>query len=107
MGLSKQEYLENPSLFPTQGSNLCLLGFLQWQLGSLPLSSTWASLVAQMVKESACNAGDQGSVPRLGRLLQEGKSYPLQYSCLENTTDSEAWQVIVHGVTNSQGRLRA
>ena len=50
MGFSKQEYLENPSIFPTQGSNLCLLWFLQWQLGSLPLSTTWASLVAQMVK---------------------------------------------------------
>jgi hypothetical protein len=35
-------------------------------------------------KESACNAGDLGSAPGLGRLLGEGNGYPLQYSCLEN-----------------------
>ena len=35
-------------------------------------------------KESACNAGDLGSVPGLGRSPGEGKSYPLQYSGLEN-----------------------
>ena len=38
-------------------------------------------------KESACNAGDLGSIPRLGRSPGEGKGYPLQYSCLENSTD--------------------
>ena len=35
-------------------------------------------------KESACNAGDLGSIPGLGRSPGEGNSYPLQYSCLEN-----------------------
>ena len=48
-------------------------------------------------KESACNAGDLGSIPRLGRSPGEGKGYPLQYSGLENSTDC-----IVHGVTKSQ-----
>ena len=38
-------------------------------------------------KESACNAGDLGSIPRLGRSPGEGKGYPLQYSGLENSTD--------------------
>ena len=50
-------------------------------------SWTWfreASLVAQMVKESACNAGDLGSIPGLGRSPGEGHGNPLQYSCLEN-----------------------
>ena len=47
-------------------------------------------------KESACNAGDLGSVPGLGRSPGEGKSYPLQYSGLENPMDC-----IVHGVTKS------
>ena len=47
-------------------------------------------------KESACNAGDQGSVPGLGRSPVEGKGYPLQYSGLENSMDC-----IVHGVTKS------
>ena len=35
-------------------------------------------------KESACNAGDLGLIPGLGRSLGEGKNYPLQYSSLEN-----------------------
>ena len=39
-------------------------------------------------KESTCNEGDLGSIPRLGRLPGEGKGYPLQYSGLENSMDS-------------------
>ena len=38
-------------------------------------------------KESACNVGDLGSVPRLGRSPGEGKGYPLQYAGLENSMD--------------------
>ena len=41
-------------------------------------------------KGSVCNAGDLGSVPGLGRSLEEGKGHPLQYSGLENS--------MVHGV---------
>ena len=51
-------------------------------------------------KESACNAGDLGSIPGLGRFPGEGKGYPLQYSGLENSMGC-----IVHGVTNGQTRL--
>ena len=47
----------------------------------------WASLVAQLVKESACNAGDLGSIPGLGRFPGEGNGDPLQYSGL----DSKEW----------------
>ena len=47
-------------------------------------------------KESACNAGDRGSIPGLGRSPGGGKSYPLQYSALGNSMDC-----IVHGVTKS------
>ena len=39
-------------------------------------------------KESACDAGDPGSIPRLGRSAGEGIGYPLQYSGLENSMDS-------------------
>ena len=39
------------------------------------------------VKESACNAGDLGSISGLGRSPEEGKGYPLQYSGLENSMD--------------------
>ena len=38
-------------------------------------------------KESACNAGDRGLIPVLGRSLGEGNSYPLQYSGLVNSMD--------------------
>ena len=38
-------------------------------------------------KESACNARDPGLIPGLGRSLEEGKGYPLQYSGLENSMD--------------------
>ena len=44
-----------------------------------------ASLVAQLVTESARNVGDQGLIPELGRSSGEGKGYPLQYSGQENT----------------------
>ena len=43
-------------------------------------------------KESACNVGDPGSVPKLGRSPGEGNGNPLQYSCLENPVDRGAWQ---------------
>ena len=50
-------------------------------------------------KESACNAGDLGSILGLGRSPGEGNGNPLQYSCLENPMDRGAWQATVHGVT--------
>ena len=49
-------------------------------------------------KESACNAGDLGSTPGLGRSPGEGNGNPLQYSCLKNLMDRGAWQATVHGV---------
>ena len=49
-------------------------------------------------KESACNAGDPGSIPGLGRPSGEQKSYSLQFSCLENPMDREAWQATVSGI---------
>ena len=43
------------------------------------------------VKASACNAGDLGSIPGLGRVPGEGNGNPLQYSCLENPMEGGAW----------------
>ena len=57
-------------------------------------------------KESACNAGDQGSIPGLGRSSGEGYGSPLQSSCLENPMARAAWWATVHGVTKSQTRLK-
>ena len=52
-------------------------------------------------KESACNAGNLGSVPESERSPGGGHGNPLQYACLENPIDGVAWQAIVHGVANS------
>ena len=52
-------------------------------------------------KESACNAGDLGSILGSGRSPGEGNSNPLQYSFLENSTDRGAWWATVHRVTKS------
>ena len=53
------------------------------------------------VKASACNVGDLGSIPGLGRSPGEGNGYPLQYSCLENPTDRGTWRATVHGIPES------
>ena len=59
-----------------------------------PLQYSWASLVAQLVKNLP--AGDLGLIPGFRRSPGEGKGYPLQYSGLENSMDC-----IAHGVTKS------
>ena len=58
-----------------------------------------------MVKASARNAGDTGSIPGLGRSLGEGNGNLLQCSCLENPMDEGAWRATVHGVAKSRTRL--
>ena len=55
--------------------------------------------MAQVIKESACNAGDPGSIPGSGRSPGGGHE---QYSCLENSMDRGAWQATVLGVTQSE-----
>ena len=56
-------------------------------------------------KESACNAGDLGSVPGLGTSPGEGNGNPLQYPCLENPMDRGAWQATVYGIAKSQTQM--
>ena len=53
-------------------------------------------------KESACNAGDMGSILGSGKSSGGGYGNPLQYSCLENPMDKGAWWATVHRVTKSQ-----
>ena len=58
-----------------------------------------------MVKNPPANAGDSGdtgSIPGLGRSPGEGNGNPLQYSCLENSMDREAWRATVHGAAKNQ-----
>ena len=52
-------------------------------------------------KESACNAGDPGLMPGLGRFRGEGNGTSLQYSCLENPVDRGAWRATIHGAAKS------
>ena len=101
-------------------SNVCQFGFSEthsiirhfplWFHGALCIdcrsASCWSVIAFTALlgfpcgsagKESACNAGDLGSIPGLGRSPGEEKGCPLQYSGLENSMDC-----IVHGVTKSQ-----
>ena len=73
----------------TQGSNPCLLSPLHWRAGSLPLAlpSKMAFLEVQMVK-------NLGLIPVSGRSPEEENGYPLQYSCLDNSMDREAWWAV-------------
>ena len=59
------------------------------------------SLVGSVVKNLPTNAGDLGWIPWSRRSPGEGNDKPLQYSCLENSTDREAWQATVGGVAES------
>ena len=77
----------DPSLIPGSGQST-------GEVISYPLQYSWASLVAQLVK----NLPAMGSVPGLGRSPGEGKGYPQQYSGLENSVE----YYTVHGVAKSQ-----
>ena len=56
-------------------------------------------------RESTCQAGDEGSIPGLGRSPGERNGNPLQYSCLGNPMGRGALQATVHGVAKSQTQL--
>ena len=61
--------------------------------------------MAQMVKNPPMNAGDAGSIPRLGRSPGGGNGNPLQYSCMKNSIDRGACWATVHGVAKSWTQL--
>ena len=71
-----------------------------WRRDRLPTPVLLGLPCGSTGKESACNAGDLGSIPGVGRSPGEGKGYPLQYSGLENSVDC-----IVNGVAKSWTRL--
>ena len=72
---------------------------------NIQLSGLWTLPCGSDGKEFACNAGDLGLIPGLGRSPGGGHGNPLQYSCLENPMDSGAWWATVQGVTKSRTRL--
>ena len=91
--------INRPYLF-TPPCSLCLNAlsvFLHLTLTHLPYQGFPGS---SEVKASACNVGDPGSIPGLGRSPGEGNGNPLQYSCLENPMDGGAWWL---QSTGSQG----
>ena len=57
------------------------------------------------VKASACNEGNPGLIPGLGKSPGEGNGNPLQYSCLGNPMDEGAWWPTVHRIAKSWTRL--
>ena len=65
----------------------------------------WGFPGGSEVKASACNAGDLGFIPGLGRSPGEGNGNPVYYSCLENPMDGEAWWATVQGVAKSWTQL--
>ena len=70
----------------------------------------WASWVVLVVKNPPANAGnkrDVGLIPGSGRSPGEGNGNPLQYSCLENPMDREAWRATVHGATKESDMAEA
>ena len=72
-----------------KGASFIIFGLLSPVLGGFPGGSE--------DKAPACNAGDPGLIPGLGRCPGEGNSNPLQYSCLENPMDRGAWQAMSTG----------
>ena len=64
----------------------------------------WGFPAGSVVKHPPANKEDMGSNPGMGRFAGKGNGNPLQYSCLGNSMDREAWQAIVHGVTKEQDR---
>ena len=85
---------------------LILLAASQGQIEIETVSSSRASLIAQMIKNPPAVqetwVQSLGSIPGLGRFPGEGKGYPLQYPCLGNSMDRGAWQATVYGVIKSQ-----
>ena len=69
----------------------------------------WASQEVPVVKNLPTNSGDirdSGLIPGSGKSPGGGQGNPLQYSCLENPMDREAWKATVHRVAKSQTRLK-
>ena len=80
--------------------NLAFKWKICWRRDRLPTPVFLGFPCGSAGKESACNAGDLGLIPGLGRSPGEGKGYPLQYSGLENSMD-----YTVHGVAKSRSQL--
>ena len=101
----------SPELVPWPWSYLCKATFSE-KLGSSGIGYSWLFSLSPPYcistnsgdldsKESACNAGNPGSIPGLRRFPRGGNGNPLQYSCLENFKNRGVWWSTVHGVAES------
>ena len=95
----KPSDLEGPKI-PAQVSPLGILPAF-YHLYTLNIHSD--SHCGSVVKRLPAIAGDMGSIPGLGRSPRGGHGNPLQYSCLENPIDREAWWATVHGFAEESG----
>ena len=66
------------------------------------INNVWGFTGGPAIKNPPANAGDAGSILGSGGSPREGNGTPLQYSCLENPMDREAWWATVHGDTKNQ-----
>ena len=80
-------------------------GIMVWWWEKIKVCLLWGLPGGSNGKESACNAGDPGSISGLGRSPGEWNGNPLQYSCRENSMDRGAWWATVHGVAKSWTQL--
>ena len=108
-------------IFWTQGSNLCLLHLLHWQVGSILLATLGEKAVAPHSITLAWKIPwmkEPGRLQSMGSLrvrhdwatslscIGEGDGNPLRCSCLENPRDGASWWAAVYGVAQSRTRLK-
>ena len=94
--------VKNPSAIPETQFNPWA-GKIPWRKEWLPTSVFMGFPGGSDSKESACNMGDLGLIPGLGRFPGEGNGYPFQYSCPENSMDRGTWQAEMHDGLQSMG----
>jgi len=109
VNISLYMHVSNHNIIPPECTSYMSIGSQQsWGKKNKHLIMSQPTFIKQRIaiindssvgKESACNAGDLGSIPRSGRSPGGGNGNPLQYSCLENPMNRGAWQATVYRVT--------
>ena len=89
MGFSDSSFGKESACNAGGPSFIPRLGKISWRRDRLPTPVVLGVPCGLAGKESACNVGDLGSIPGLGRYTGKGEGYPLQYSGLENSMESQ------------------